>query len=292
MRRQWAWAALVVSLCLATGAAPAAEGEDTSTPQNTPLSTRERLGACLYVQTSAEYRACCLQVFHMAADRLGAILKYLEEKEKPAPRPLAVMMDLDETVLDNSAFESFLFEQDKHYTPELWARYERDYPQAVRLVPGAKAFIEKVEALGVTVVYVSNRQEKFQASTVAALKRLEINTKGIERRLFLKDDTSDKSARRQAVAKRYWVVLRLGDNLRDFSEVFAAPELDASAGEEAFDEAVRVRLNQVDTASEHWGRDWFVLPNPCYGEWEKLLGPDPVRRLYPSGIPAVDGEDR
>ena len=66
-----------------------------------------------------------------------------------------------------------------------------------------------------------------------------------------------------------------GDNLRDFSEDFAAERLpkDASAGARL--SAIQNRKDKVDEAAAHWGVDWFVLPNPTYGEWEKLIGPNP-----------------
>ena len=153
-----------------------------------------RLGANLYIQTSAEYRACCLQVYKTAEMRLDAI----RAAANPKPSKPAVVMDLDETVLDNSAFELFLYENNLEYSDELWGMYERDHPGRARLVPGAKQFIKKAETMGVTVVFISNRLEENVQSTIEALRRLEINTNGIEQRLLLKKKgaSSDKTGRR------------------------------------------------------------------------------------------------
>ena len=153
---------LAVGLLLGSSALQfAAPGQTSARRASIPYTMRERLGANLYMQTAAEYRACCLQTYHLAQLRLAALMA-----AKPA-RP-AVVMDLDETVLDNSAYESYLYESGRENSQERWLAYERDYPDRVALVPGAKPFIEKAEALGATLVYISNRAEKYRAATIQA----------------------------------------------------------------------------------------------------------------------------
>lgn len=124
-----------------------------------------RMGSNLYMQTAAEYRACCLQVYESAEQRLDAIL---QAKQLAFPKP-AVVLDLDETVLDNAVFETFLYQNNLEYTEALWDVYEKGYPEEVTLVPGAKDFIAKAESNGVTVVYISNRSETNRPSTIKAL---------------------------------------------------------------------------------------------------------------------------
>ena len=241
-----------------------------------------RLGANLYIQTAAEYRACCLQVYKTAEIRLDALMA----AANPKPLKPAVIMDLDETVLDNSAFESFLYENKLEYSDDLWEMYERDYPGEVRLVPGAKQFIKKAEERGVTVIFVSNRLEENRGATTSALRRLGINTEGIGQQLLLKKKgaSSDKTGRREMAAAQYNVLLTFGDNLRDFSETFMARKLAANDGIDAHNKAIDSRFGLVDDAACHWGIDWFVLPNPGYGEWEKLIRNEPMKRLRPSGM--------
>jgi 5'-nucleotidase (lipoprotein e(P4) family) len=274
---------LVVVLCFIMGAlsGPAvmraiSANEAIAQKQVPPFPMAWRMGSNLYMQTAAEYRACCLQIYACAERRLEAIL---HAKPLAFPKP-AMVMDLDETILDNSAFQTFLYQNNLEYTEALWDVYEKDYPHEVTLVPGAKDFIAKAESNGVTIVYISNRSEKNRQSTIKALEQLGINTANINERLLLKKkgESSDKSARREEVALRYNILLYIGDNLRDFSEAFAAAKLRSSAAETNLTEIER-RYAAVDSAASHWGVDWFILPNPVYGEWEKLLGDQPRLKL-------------
>jgi acid phosphatase len=234
------------------------------------------LGANLYMQTSAEYRACCTGVYQSAGDRLAAVLP----RVPPEPLKPAVVLDLDETVFDNSRFQTFLDREQLPYKDAYWDLWEEKYPKEVGLVPGARAFIERAEKLGVACVYISNRLEKFRPSTIAALAQNGLSTDDLGARLFLSPDgTSDKSARREQVASRYRVLMYFGDNLRDFSEWFAAPPGLKPDDSEGRSRAIRERFRKVDEAAGHWGVDWFVLPNPVYGEWTKLLGSNPRLQL-------------
>src|SRR5438876_5594641 len=87
-----------------------------------------RVGSNLYLQTAAEYRACCRTIYKGAELRLAEMMQ-----TNKLARP-AVVMDLDETVLDNSAFETFLYKNNLEYTHELWDDYEENYPQDVSLI--------------------------------------------------------------------------------------------------------------------------------------------------------------
>jgi acid phosphatase len=232
------------------------------------------LAADLWMQTSAEYRATCLTIYRSAEKSLAAIL---EGAAYPKP---AVVMDLDETVFDNGAYQAFQQIYDLAFCDRRWEDYEANHGDLVRLVPGAKAFIEAAQERGATVIFLSNRLEKHAASTEQALVRLGIPATVAEGRLFLKTTTSDKSARRAEIALRHNVVMYVGDNLRDFSELFAAAKFSTAEEQKA---ALSQRDTAVDVAAEaHWGVDWFMLPNPTYGEWEKLLGADPKALLHPT----------
>lgn len=244
------------------------------------LNKQERvLDANLYMQTSAEYRAVCVQTYNWATERLA---QRLATQPVGAMRP-AVVMDLDETVLDNGAFQSYLDRENLEYSDTLWERYESGYPQEVRLVPGAKAFIERAEAMGVAVVYISNRLTRYSNSTIEALKRLGLNLDGIQDRLLLKESSSDKTSRRELAKAKFNVVMLVGDNLRDFSEEFVAPKLDyKDAGNRA--QGIADRIARVDANAHRFGSEWIVLPNPVYGEWQKPLGPNARQNLRPTAI--------
>jgi acid phosphatase len=193
---------------------------------------------------------------------------------------------LDDTVVDDSAFETFLYENNLEYTDELWADYEANYPQDVGLVPGAKEFIKTAESLGVAVVFISNRSELSREATERALERLGINAAAPPGRLYLRQNggSSDKSARRETVAAKYNVLMCFGDSLRDFSESFAAQKLPRDATAEEVRKGIERRASLVEEAACHWGVDWFVLPNPVYGDWERLIGPDPKAVLHPTSM--------
>jgi acid phosphatase len=246
-------------------------------PQPAPVTAnpQERgIDANLYMQTSAEYAAVCLQTYNWALERLKQKLAATKNGDL---RP-AVVMDLDETVIDNSAYQSFLFRTKAQSTPQNWEVWEKSYPQEVRLVPGAKAFVEAAEQLGVAVVYISNRSTKNQDGTIAAIKHVGLNTEDIAGRLLLRDLASDKTPRRKIADQRFNVLMYFGDNLRDFSEDFVAPNLNANddAGQK---QAIADRLAKVQKANYRWGNDWIVLPNPAYGEWTRLIGSDPAKKF-------------
>lgn len=237
------------------------------------------LDANLYMQTSAEYRAICVQTYNLAAERLHQRLGTAKFGEKSP----AVILDLDETVLDNAAFQSFLDREGLTYTDALWEKWESQYPKEVRLIPGAKNFIERAEALGVEVVYISNRLEKHKFATIEALRHLGLNVLDINERLRLKADTSDKTVRRAAVAAEHEIIMLLGDNLRDFSEVFVAPKLDYGQSLERI-KGIDMRHAAVDKHAYRFGTDFFMFPNPVYGEWQKPLGANPRLNLRPTGM--------
>jgi acid phosphatase len=232
------------------------------------------LTANVWNQSSAEYRACCRTIYAAATYRLEEMM----EDAVPAFERPAVVMDLDETVLDISSFQAFLYENGLKYTSELWSRYEREGKEEVALVPGAGEFIARAEEMGVAVIYLSNRNDANREHTVAVLERLGLNMDGINERVYLKPSgaSSDKSPRRDAVCARYNVLMIFGDNLRDFSEVFAPARLGDDSTAADFIAAIDARNEAVDDAACHWGVDWYALPNCMYGEWEKLVTPNPV----------------
>ena len=112
------------------------------------------LDATLYMQSAAEYRASCYQAYNLATTRLEELFK--ANKASPT-KAFAVVMDLDETVFDNSRFQAMLLRNGLAWDKGLWTAWEKDHSADVTLIPGAKEFIEKATALPVEVFYVSNR---------------------------------------------------------------------------------------------------------------------------------------
>lgn len=240
------------------------------------------LDANLYMQVAAEYRACCLQAYNLAALRLKEALAATKDRGK---KP-AVVMDLDETVIDNAGFQAMQLRSGLAYDPRLWDLWEERGGDGVGFVPGAKEFILEAGKVGVAVVYISNRNDRFRDQAKTMLKRLGIPAADDDC-LMLATDTSDKTARRAAAEKAFTVLLYVGDNLRDFDERFRFADLSkATPGD--LGAAIAGRMGKVDEARAEWGRKWVILPNPAYGEWAKPLGrgkADLDRLAPPKGKP-------
>jgi acid phosphatase len=243
------------------------------------------MDASLYMQTAAEYRACCYQAYNVATRWLGELLA-----EAPAngKRP-AVVMDLDETVLDNAGFQAMLLRSQLTYDQRLWDMWEGQYADSVGLIPGAREFILDARKRGVTVVYVSNRGEPFRSSTEGALLRLGVPDQKPDG-LKLATNTSDKTLRFQEAEKQYRGLLYIGDQLRDFEETFRCSLENANpatrTGDPAkLEAAIRERKDKVDQARPKFGAEWIILPNSAYGEWTKPLGlgNKDLDRLVPAG---------
>jgi acid phosphatase len=247
-----------------------------------PNPQERSLDANLWLQTSGEFHALCLQTYRLAGEKLA---RRLADWPGPPARPPAVVLDLDETVFDNAPFQTWLYRYGVGFSPQRWEVWERDHADEVRLVPGARDFIRGAEGAGVTVFYLSNRLKKHRAATVSALARLGLHTATIDQRLLLAASATDtdKTERRRQVEARYSVLMSLGDNLRDFSEEFRAPRIapDDGAGQKT---AIAARKRRVEAHARRWGDEWFVLPNPAYGEWTKLCG-RPLENLAATEMP-------
>ncbi len=215
------------------------------------------LDAALYMQCSAEYHAICLQTYNLANSRIEAIMSKRDD-----PRPAAVVLDLDETVLNNGAYQSWQIQNNSKFNQDQWTVWEDSGLDYVPLIPGAKEFIEKLKSLNVQPVYITNRNANSIFQTMSILEKHGIQVD--EHFLMCADSKtgSNKTSRRAELADKYDIVLLVGDNLRDFDEIF---KYAARSG-------VDGRKKLVEDHREYWGKRWIILPNPAYGEWMKPLG--------------------
>lgn len=285
MKRFAMLASVAAASCLtgfAVGNSRVATAQQGDAPAVTANPQEKVLYANLYMQTSAEYRAVCEQIYWNATEKVRARLAEIPATETKRP---AVVMDLDETVLDNGGYQSYVDRERTIFQSKTWADWEANHASEVKLVPGAKAFIEYAERNGIAVVYLSNRSTTTGAGTIAALQANGLSITSITDRLLLQEPgtSSNKTERRNKAMAKYRVVMIFGDNLRDFSEDFVAPKLDANdtAGQQ---QAIANRKAKVDAARKHFGVDWFILPNPVYGEWEKPLGANPRSKLRETSL--------
>jgi acid phosphatase len=230
------------------------------------------LNATLYVQSAAEYQAAATQTFHAArtaidealADpaRIGA----LEETSDAPSQPPAIITDLDETVLDNTPFEARVIRAGLTYDGKMWKEWTAE--GVAGAIPGAAAFLSYAKSRGVTVFYISNRDEDERPGTRRNLEQLGFPLDAGVETLLLRSGSSDKSARRAEVAAAYRVLLLAGDDLNDF----------ANMREKTWQE----RKDLVTRMEDWWGTRWFMLPNPMYGSWENAAigtGGTPCERV-------------
>lgn len=228
------------------------------TPQQTVVSNQQlhpenvslngKLFTSLFQQRAAEYRALCYQAYNTART---AIINYKPTSNKP----LAIITDIDETLVDNSPYAVHQAYSGNEYTLQTW--YEWTAKSAADTLAGARAFLNFCHQQNVQVFYVTNRDEVERTATINNLIKFNLPYADNEH-LILKNKVSSKEQRRQDILKNYEVILYMGDNLADFSMLF-----DKKTEEE--------RSKNVDLVSAEFGKKFIVLPNANYGEWESAL---------------------
>lgn len=210
---------------------------------------RDYTSAVLWQQHSGEYRALCFQAYNFARLSLNETLNHADDNKKNC-----VIVDADETILDNSAFQGHEIRNGVSYVQKDWTKWT-SLAQA-DTVPGALSFLNYAAGKGIEVFYVTNRELADKEGTIKNLKKFGFPNVD-EAHLILKTTTSDKEPRRQEILKKYNILLLCGDNLSDFSNVF-------------YREGKETKF-EVDKAAKLFGAHYIVLPNPMYGDWEKLL---------------------
>jgi 5'-nucleotidase (lipoprotein e(P4) family) len=212
--------------------------------------------AVLWQQSSAEYRALAFQAFNLAQLRLDQDLARHRSRRGRSMRP-AIVVDSDETVLDNTRFQAELILRGAAYTPQSWTAWcERAEAGAV---PGAVEFLNYAFRHGVRVFYITNRRQTEKAGTVANLKKLGFPDVSDDTVMIREQGTTaSKESRRQSVRGSYRIVLLIGDNLNDFNDDFSG-------------KSIADRKAQVDRERVQFGSQYIVLPNPMYGDWESAV---------------------
>jgi 5'-nucleotidase (lipoprotein e(P4) family) len=203
--------------------------------------------ANLWVQVSGEYKALSYQAFNLAKMQLDTYISKHKGSKK-----VAVVVDADETILDNSAYESWLIGRNEGYSNESWTKW-MDSAEA-KAIPGAVEFLQYADKKGVAVFYITNRKESGKVGTLKNLQALGFPQVS-DSQVLLRLSSSDKEPRRQEVAKNHDIALLMGDNLNDFSSDFAVETLE------------QTNL-AVDKNKTLFGTQFIVLPNPTYGDWE------------------------
>ncbi|HEX8414064.1 MAG TPA: HAD family acid phosphatase [Sphingomicrobium sp.] len=174
-------------------------------------------------------------------------------------KPLAIVMDIDETAILNIGYEGNSSRRSLGFDDARWQRWEKTGAAKVVAVPGSKATVDAARKAGITVIFNSNRDAAYAKETAAALDHAGLGPAVHKTTLWLKGDDgggSGKDTRRWAISGGYCVIALVGDQLGDFSDLFNDPTLKPAA---------RRALAQSPGIAGLWGSGWFLLPNPVYG---------------------------
>ena len=220
----------------------------------TPDRTDRRANALEWIQKSAEYQVATRQAYLLAKIQLDQALQQpsfsADEVQAAAGEfealPVAIILDVDETVLDNSEYNRRRMQIGAEYDSKSWTAWGKE--RIAIPVPGAVEFLDYAQSKGVEVFFVTNRKDELRNATFDNLVKVGISTTQ-DRVLTRNSDEGrggDKISRRAIVAEKYRIALLVGDNFADLTaadrdEFKAAPQI--SAG-------------------------WVMLPNPVYGYWE------------------------
>jgi 5'-nucleotidase (lipoprotein e(P4) family) len=210
-----------------------------------PIATD--LGLTWY-RRSAERRALTVQAYALALDKLQA------KVAAGVSGAWGVVLDIDETTLDNSLYQRERLDLGLGYSPASWIAWVNR--KAATPIDGVADYLHGVKQLGGKVVFVTNRL----AATECAQTEANLAAAGLPYDAILcKTDTSDKNPRFAAVAAgtakpglpALTVLLYTGDNILDF------PMLSQDL------------RKQPASAYGKFGKDFVLLPNSMYGSWEK-----------------------
>jgi len=230
-----------------------------------PAVDDERLQSMLWTQTSLEYKAACAQVYAAARSSLDIALCHpthtaaIEQIGLPcACKPPAIILDVDETVLDNGPMQARLVATGTSFNREQWNEW--CLAATAKTIQGVRPFLQYARSRGVTVFFVTNRDGELDKATAQNLTA-ELGYHVTPDMVLCKNErpewTSDKSTRRAKIAASHRIVMLVGDQFGDFMHIEeASAEERITAGEPY--------LNKL-------GRSWILVPNPNYGDWEQAL---------------------
>lgn len=230
----------------------------------------------LWVQSSSEYKANSIQTYNMAEKNIDLALNDTswtaapEQTSDYSMLPAAVIMDIDQTVLDNSKYQAKLVIEGTGFNPKTWDEWVS--LEDASAISGAVDFINSMKEKNVEVVYITNRECKpredgsaqcpQKQDTLDNLSKVGVIGVKPENILLKKEQdnwSSEKKSRREAIATKFRVLMLFGDDLGDF-----LPNVKKNIT--PLQRNVLVLQNK-----SNWGRKWYMLSNPIYGSWLRVL---------------------
>ena len=254
--KKWllAWCAAI--LCLTGTQAEAAMSEEVQARISARQLANSEIASLLWMKTAAEYRALCYQGYNMA---LSAVDRALANPSERNGKPLAIVLDCDETVVTSArAMAASVADGDGRFTSSWWRKTV--HKACAEAMPGAAEFLAEVNRRGVAIFYVTNRYSAVNYdATVENLKALQFPNVDREHLLMMEDTkASDKQPRFDRIAERYDVIVYMGDNVGDLP-----------LGTKGKNLAERDAI--IDAAKDEFGTLYVVFPNPVYGSWVSAL---------------------
>ena len=227
------------------------------------LSASDLLNAVLWMQRSVEYKANALTAFALARIRLDQALEDRSWTAAPKEQtgayqslPPAIVLDIDESILDNSGYQAWMTLKGTSFDPKTWNAYVNTVTSLP--IPGALEFAKYADSKGVKVFYVSNRTADEEPATRKNLEKFGFPMGGsVDTMLMTRkqpDWGSAKGTRRVYIAKSYRILINVGDNFGDFVDEFRGTEAE--------------RLKVMEEHKARWGREWIMIANPSYGSFE------------------------
>ncbi len=241
---------LVISSCRSVSRVP----ESANRPDAAAILAAQNVDATIYQNMSAEVYRLYQQGYELAKIRLDANLA------RPHTKPPAVIVDIDETVLDNSSYQVTNAANGRTYSPETWKQWTAK--ASAKALPGAVEFLNYAAQRGCEVFYISNREADEEAATVRNLREVGFPMADTLHVIPM-HGTSDKTTRRAAVAQTHYIALLAGDQLRDFDERFKNRSVDHGKP-------------LVDAQRDTLERYFIMLPNSMYGTWLDAVSGKPL----------------
>lgn len=254
----------------------------------------DNLNAVLWDQSAVEAQAVTTQAYVLARLRLDEALADKMKTADPtvqtgdfASKPPAVVLDVDDTVLNTSQYQAWNVKAGTSFDPKTWTSYVNSKIDFA--IPGAVDFTQYAASKGAKVFYVTNRTKEEEPATAERLKALGFPMgDNVDTVLSAKEQEgwgSAKSTRRAFIAKDYRILLLIGDNLGDFTDAYKG--------------TIEERQKAFDDNKAHWGKDWIAIPNPTYGSWESAayghdfkLPPEEQRQKKLDALKAWSGPDQ
>lgn len=248
----------------ATAAQAPASPPAATKPAAKEVPANDGMNATYWTQNAVEFKANSYGLYMLAKLRLDQALADRSWTALPGEqgtdyrrKPPAVILDIDETVLDNSEYQAWTVKTGQNFGSKTWTEFVN--AETGRAIPGSLEFIKYAQSKKVAIFYISNRKDIEEKATISNLKKLGYPVDDAGATVLTRGEkeewkASAKSPRRKAVAATHRVLLNIGDNLGDFTD-----ESDTSPAQ---------RMEVYRKHQDRWGRDWIMIANPTYGSWE------------------------